>query len=172
MKSTVDKKEDLYKISNLSLFFEYRALFFLIKSLEKLSTQAENKLPQFESWNNSQVFCVNNLSKAYGELYVFNCFVDRIDKIIDSPTKILLIQLLVLFSLTSFERDLAVFLQYNFISGNSCDLIKDEILNLCFVLKDQMISIIDVIAPPDEILGAPLGSSEGHVIDIIYILDI
>ena len=127
------------------------------------SSQAENKLPQFETWNNSQVFCLHNLSKAYGELYVFNCFTDKIDKIKESPTRVLLVQLLAMFSLTSIERDLAVFLQYNFMSGHCCDLIKDEILNLCLVLKDQMIPIIDVIAPPDEILGAPLGTSEGHV---------
>lgn len=169
MKLKIEKEEDLYNVDNLLLFFEYRTLFFLVKSVGKLSSQVDNKMPLFDAWNNSQVFGLNNMAKAYRELYVFNCFNEKLQNLSESPSKNLIKSMMVLFSLNSFEKDLAVYLEYNFIPGESCDLIKNEILNICSVLKDQLIPIVDSIAPPDEILGAPFGSSDGHVFKIIII---
>ena len=163
MKLNIMKQDDLYNVENLLVFFEYRTLFFLVKSLGKLSAQVEDKMVLFDAWNNSQVFGLNNLARSYGELYVFNCFNEKLKNLSDSPSKALIKSMMVLFSLSSFERDLAVYLENSFISGESCDLIKNEILKICLMLKDQLIPIVDTIAPPDEILGAPFGSSDGQV---------
>jgi len=52
----------------------------------------------------------------------------------------------------------------DFIKAESFDLIKDEMLELCKILLSEFISIIDIIAPPDFILGAPLGFASDNVI--------
>lgn len=43
------------------------------------------------------------------------------------------------------------------------DIIKEEIVNLCSILKDDAVALVDVLAPPDFILNSALGMSDGRV---------
>lgn len=44
------------------------------------------------------------------------------------------------------------------------DLYREGILNLLPQIKDEAISLIDAVAPPDFIINSPLGMSDGKVI--------
>lgn len=46
---------------------------------------------------------------------------------------------------------------------NDSTLIKQAILRLCAELKDDAVSLVDVIAPPDFILNSAIGKSDGQV---------
>lgn len=51
-----------------------------------------------------------------------------------------------------------------FISGAApSTLIRDGIVHLCSVLKDDAVSLADVIAPCDFVLNSALGMSDGKV---------
>ena len=67
------------------------------------------------------------------------------------------------FSLTIFENDSGVLRNDDFMSSDSIYVIKEEVLDLCNELKEEMIGILDVIAPPDEVLQAPMGRSDGKM---------
>ena len=123
----------------------------------------EKQLSNLDNFNNAQVFYFQKATLAYGELFVFNQFVSKIDELSENETKQLLKHLCVLFSLNNLEKDFDILRDNDFILSELCYKIKDEIMNLCEILKDQLIPIIDVIAPRDEILGAPLGYSDGKV---------
>ena len=43
------------------------------------------------------------------------------------------------------------------------DLIQEAILTLCGQLKDDAVSLVDAIAPPDFVLNSPIGLSDGQV---------
>lgn len=43
------------------------------------------------------------------------------------------------------------------------DIIKEEIINICSILKDEAVTLVDVLAPPDFIINSALGMSDGKV---------
>jgi len=164
-KVNISESKDLRNLDLLVQMLEHRTNMLLQKSVGRLAEKIENKKGVFDAWNDTQVFYLQSMSRSYGELYIFNCFRSTIEKIVESPTKKVLIDILVLFGLSSIEKDLALFRENDYVSSEACDLVRNEILNLCTGLKDELISILDVISPPDEVLGAPLGSSNGFIFE-------
>lgn len=45
---------------------------------------------------------------------------------------------------------------------------REAILKLCLELKDEAVSLVDTLAPPDFILDSPLGFSDGNVYQHLY----
>jgi hypothetical protein len=78
---------------------------------------------------------------------------------------------MILFALVQLERDMVYLRENDFISSESCDLIRNEILELNNNLKDHAVTICDAISPPDEVLGSPLGHSDGKVIEFKIIFN-
>ena len=161
-KLRIDSPKSLYDLNILRDLFEFRVNSLLGRSFEKIMRN-EKQLNNLDNFNNAQVFYFQKATLAYGELYIFNQFVLRIIDLEDNETKGLLKNICILFSLNNLEKDLDILRDSDFIGSETCYLIKEEIMNLCELLKDQLIPIIDVIAPRDEILGAPLGYSDGKV---------
>ncbi len=60
-----------------------------------------------------------------------------------------------------------------FITGSlPNEIIKQEIINLCFNLKNDAVALVDVLAPPDFILNSALGMSDGKVSSHTFITEI
>jgi len=49
------------------------------------------------------------------------------------------------------------------VGGEAARLVRETILELCAELKDDSVSLVDALAPPDFILGSPIGQSDGEV---------
>ncbi len=162
-KITLNSQADLQNVDNLFSMLEFRVNLLLQKSVGRLAEKIGSKKSPFEAWNDTQVYYLQNMARAWGELYTFNCFKDKINSITDSPTKKVLVKLLCLFALVQLERDLVYIRENDFISSEACDFIRNEILDLNEHLKDHVVTIMDAISPPDEIIGAPLGHSDGKV---------
>ncbi len=164
-KLVVNEAKDLKNVNMLTDMIEFKCNLLLQKSVAKLTELIGNNVGPFDAWNASQVFYLQNLARSYGELYVFNCFRSKIDQLVESPTRNVLLDLLQLYALTVVERDLVLLRENDFIQSEVCDMIRNEILEICNRLKNELITILDVISPPDEILGAALGSSTGFIFE-------
>lgn len=162
-KIALNSQEDLTMPSNLHAMMEHRLNLLLQKSVGRLAEKIGSTKSPFDAWNATQVFYLQSMARAYGELYAFNCFKAKIDSLTDSPTKAVLVKLLCLFSLISLERDCVYLRENDYIPSEACDYIRNEILDLNEFLKIHVVKIIDAIAPPDHILAAPLGYSDGKV---------
>jgi acyl-CoA oxidase len=164
-KNVIKDSKDLKNLDILCCLLEHRTNLLLQKSMVRLAEKVETKKKTFDAWNDSQVFYLQSLAKSYGELYLFDCFRTKIELLVESPTKNVLTELLELFSLVTIEKDLSLYRENDYLFSEDCDLIRNEILDCCNNLKDHFVTILDVISPPDEILGAPLGSSTGFIFE-------
>ncbi len=50
-----------------------------------------------------------------------------------------------------------------YIDSTQSKNLRDKILDLCKELKPELIGIIDAIAPPEEIIGAPIATKNGDI---------
>jgi len=162
-KLDLQSPKDLYDINNITALLEFRVNILLMKSVGRLAEKIGNKVKPFDAWNDTQTFYLQSMAKSFGELHAFNCFKAKLENFTESPTKKVLREFMILFALVQLERDMVYLRENDFISSESCDLIRNEILELNNVLKDHAVSICDAISPPDEVLGSPLGHSDGKV---------
>lgn len=78
--------------------------------------------------------------------------------------KLILTQLVSLYGLWSLEKHLSTLYKGGYINGEKpAILIQETILKLCKNIKDDAVSLVDVIAPPDCVLNSVLGNSDGLV---------
>lgn len=54
-----------------------------------------------------------------------------------------------------------------YVSGSRvATLMRQAIVQLCADLKDDAVSLVDVVAPPDHVLNSALGVADGRVITL------
>jgi acyl-CoA oxidase len=167
-KIEINDKKDLDDVNLLSNIFEHRINTVLQKAVQRLATEVGKKNDLIVSWNNSQVFYIQILSKCYIENFVFDSFRQLIENIDNLSTKNMMLKFLKLYSLVVFDNDIGSLRNEDYISSDAVYVIKDEILSLCDNLKDELIGILDIIAAPDEILNCPLGFSNGTNYDSYF----
>lgn len=161
-KMTIESQKDL-NVANLQKMLEFRTNILLMKSVGRLAEKIGEKVKPFDAWNQTQSFYLQSMAKSFGELYAFNCFKEKLENYTETPTKNVLNKMLVLFALVQLEKDMVYLRENDFISSENCDMIRNEILDLNDFLKDHVVTIIDAISPPDEIIGSPFGYSDGKV---------
>lgn len=77
--------------------------------------------------------------------------------------KNVLLSLCHLFALSRMEVDLANFRENDYVNSSQTQYLKSAILSLCNLLKKDIVSLVDAMAPPDSILYSSLGASDGYV---------
>lgn len=79
-----------------------------------------------------------------------------------SPEKNILMKILSLFGANLIlTKYLSTLYEGGFNPGG--EMIESGILNLLTELKDEAVTLVDAIAPPDWIINSPLGMSDGNV---------
>lgn len=115
--------------------------------------------------NESQVFKATTLSKIFAEYLAIKYFWKRIhENDILNDSKCVLEKLGLLYGCWSLDKHLVYFYEGNYASGSSmAKLNKDAILNLCKVLKPDIVTVIDSLAPPDYVVNSVIARSDGDV---------
>lgn len=121
----------------------------------------------FTAKNQSQVFFARTLSLAFIEHVMLEKFYTELCSRDGLPNEIrtVLHKLMILFGLWSLERQhLGTLFEGGYFSGcKPTKLIREGILQLCESLKPEVVTLADVIAPPDFVLNSVLGASDGLV---------
>lgn len=93
---------------------------------------------------------------------------EKIQEVTDPGIKAILRKLLALYGLFSIEKQhIPVLYQGSYATGElPVNLIQDAVLRLCSEIKEDAVSLVDVIAPPDFLLKSVLGASDGKVLFI------
>ena len=162
-KCLVNEKSLFCTVENFRFLLEHRTNLSLQESALKLQENASGNTDLFSVWNNSQVFYLQNAAKSFGELFCFNEAVKAMENCKCEKTKTVFKKVLDLWTLNKIDEDWGSFRLYDFINSEQYKFVKDLIIERNLELKDEIVGIIDAIAPPDHVLGSPIGASDGNI---------
>lgn len=153
---------------------QYLVCYVTRISLTKYQQQLENyNYDQFCAKNASNVYYLRTLSIVYFDCEVvrrFNSSLQTLSRT-DQAIREILAALGLLYGLFRLEPNLSLLYEANFfqpVHQNALTIIREKILLLCSQLKKEMVSLVDVFAPPDFILNSSLGYSDGRIYEHIF----
>ncbi|KAF6032169.1 ACOX3 [Bugula neritina] len=150
--------------------YKWLISFLLEESRERLADEFSKTRCSFTSKNNSQVYYCRSLSLVFIELFAIERFCKHInsDKT-PADLRPVLTNLAALYSLWSLEKHLGTLYQGGYFRSNSSTkILRKTILQLCTELKDNSVSLVDALAPPDFILASPIGRADGQIYQNLY----
>lgn len=125
-------------------------------------------MSKFDARNSSQIFNASQLSMVFGQRLIFSVALNNITALDNSPEKIVLLKLLSLYGANLIIKYESFFYQGGYMIGpTASELYQNGILNLLKDLKNEAISLVDVIALPDFALNTTLGNSDGKIYERI-----
>eukprot|EP01015_Nassula_variabilis_P022894 TRINITY_DN4235_c0_g1_i6.p1 TRINITY_DN4235_c0_g1~~TRINITY_DN4235_c0_g1_i6.p1 ORF type:complete len:202 (+),score=70.64 TRINITY_DN4235_c0_g1_i6:3-608(+) len=142
---------------------QFRVNVLAHSSTMKLQQNMSKYGNNFDAWNASLQYYFKPLGLAYGDCYCAGEFERVINSTQDPSLKAIFIQMLQLWAFEIIEKDQHVFSQMNFLKEIHFKVIREKIQELCYSLSREAYKILDIIAIPDEILGAPIGLSNGEM---------
>ncbi|GBM47709.1 Peroxisomal acyl-coenzyme A oxidase 3 [Araneus ventricosus] len=162
--------EDCMDMQVILACFRWLVCYLMVKSSERFDEQNSETNDAFLAKCNSQVFFCRDLSIVFLEhavLQKFYAFI--VEEAADPQLSNVLHKLGCLYGLWCLQKYYTVLHEGGYCDQrNHSSLIKQAILKLCFELKDEAVSLVDVIAPPDFILNSALGRSDGEVYKNLY----
>ncbi|XP_053212724.1 peroxisomal acyl-coenzyme A oxidase 3-like [Panonychus citri] len=160
-------------IDSLIHSYQFLVCWLLKQSSEKLTRELDKAGGDvFIAKSSSQVYYLRSLAIAYFECDIISRFHNFYSEDpIEPELRSVLARLNLLFGLWTFEKHLATLYEAGHIQANldyPVTLIRDNILALCSSLKDDSVSLVDALAPPDFILNSSLGYSDGKIYEHIW----
>ncbi|XP_039308021.1 peroxisomal acyl-coenzyme A oxidase 3 isoform X1 [Solenopsis invicta] len=158
--------EGVLKPENLLLVFKWLVCYYLNKTYRRMMEFKSSGMSDFDVRNNIQTFLARTLSLVYAEHAVMLSFI----KCIQDPKwkqneKEVLTKLCSLFGAITLEKRLGDLYGGGYASSNSNidRLLREGIIILCRDLVDNVVALVDVLAPSDFVLNSALGMSDGEV---------
>eukprot|EP01015_Nassula_variabilis_P005734 TRINITY_DN14284_c0_g1_i1.p1 TRINITY_DN14284_c0_g1~~TRINITY_DN14284_c0_g1_i1.p1 ORF type:complete len:119 (+),score=35.00 TRINITY_DN14284_c0_g1_i1:63-419(+) len=68
-----------------------------------------------------------------------------------------------LWAINLILKDQGTFLAYSHITRDHIKLYKQRVAELCSDLRNEVVTVMDMIAPPDDIIGSPFAASDGDI---------
>ncbi|RZC33101.1 peroxisomal acyl-coenzyme A oxidase 3, partial [Asbolus verrucosus] len=120
---------------------------------------------RIEARNESQVYRATILTRVFAEYNAINLYCNEILNAEDSLRGVLT-QLGILYGLSSLDRHSVFFYEGGFANTPAfSQLVKEGVLHMCSMIKNDVLAIIDAMAPPDFVLNSVLGKSDGKLYD-------
>lgn len=125
----------------------------------------DSGIDKFIAKNDSQVFFARSLGIAFAQHLILEKMYKKIEEAGDSDLKKVLTKLMALYGIWALEQEhLVTMYEGGFANGSKpAMLIRDAILMLSKDIKDDAVSLIDAVAPPDIAIDSVLGKSDGMV---------
>lgn len=157
------KNEDFEDPDCLLQLMEHRVNLLMHTSVLKLQENSMVAEDMNEAWNNSQVFCIQDLAKSFGELTIakeFLKFALEIEKECKETGKVIK-KFFCLFALERIVNSISCYLEGPMDSAQE-KTAKDCILRLCNELAGVSVNVLDSLAASDKIIGSALGATDGQ----------
>ncbi|XP_075713644.1 peroxisomal acyl-coenzyme A oxidase 3 isoform X2 [Rhinoderma darwinii] len=145
--------------------YKWLVCYLLRESHQKLQQEKQRATNDFDARNNSQVYYCRSLALAFIEHTVLQRYYEYThDPSTPGALQPVLKKLCCLYGLWSLSKHIAVLYQGGYFAGELPGrIVQDAILDLCAQLKDEAVSLVDAIAPPDFILNSPIARADGEL---------
>ncbi|CAI9172323.1 unnamed protein product [Rangifer tarandus platyrhynchus] len=145
--------------------YEWLVCYLLRESYQRLNQEKRSGKSDFEARNNCQVYHCRPLALAFLELTVVRRFHEHAHQPgVPPPLRAVLRRLSALYAVWSLGQHTALLYRGGYLSGERAGkAMESAVLALCAQLKDDAVALVDVIAPPDFILGSPIGRADGEL---------
>nr|XP_006812777.1 PREDICTED: peroxisomal acyl-coenzyme A oxidase 3-like [Saccoglossus kowalevskii] len=150
--------------------YKWLVCYQLKESADKLNKESSSGKDGFAARNDSQAYYARSLALMFIEHTVLQWFYDCVnDPAVPPGLAPVLKKLCALYGLWSLEKHMATLYQGGYMSGRDpARLIREAIVQLCRILKDDAVALVDVIAPRDFILNSALGKADGEIYKNIF----
>lgn len=168
-KLQLTKVEDVKNLDFIMDCYRWLITYLLQITHEKRTRVFEATQCKFTARNNSQVYAAAVLSKAYGEYVALSYYQARISQPkIKKDLKFVLVTIGLLYGLSTLDKHLVYLYQGRYDNNQPlAQLVKDAILDLCGVIKDFAVPLVDSLAPSDFVLNSILGRADGKLYESI-----
>ncbi|XP_065054901.1 peroxisomal acyl-coenzyme A oxidase 3-like [Rhopilema esculentum] len=150
--------------------YDWLVCYLLAESHRKYNEQLAMQKDKFTAKNDSQVYYCRTLAMAFIEHVAIERFYKKVyqTEVPQSVSKVIR-NIYMLYGLWSLEKHLATLFQGGFFkNGNETMKLREEILQLCSKLRPDAVTLVDTFAPPDWVLQAPIGLSNGKPLENLY----
>ncbi|XP_059618294.1 peroxisomal acyl-coenzyme A oxidase 3-like [Phlebotomus argentipes] len=155
--------EEVIEPENLLQTFNWLCCFLLQKTAEKAQGIQSNSISDIR--HKIQVFNAIPLAITYGQRMIFQTFykfILNLNGVLAERT--VLMKLLSLYGCHVILQNISILQKGGFLSSpQESDLYEEAYLRLLEEIKDDAVSLVDAIAPPDFIINSPLGMSNGEI---------
>ncbi|CAF1063508.1 unnamed protein product [Rotaria sp. Silwood1] len=145
--------------------------YIVDKSIRKLDQLIlTTNLSSFDLKNITQIYHLRTLSIIYIQHTAIIRFVQflKLNNDMDEKCKQILEKLLIVHILKLIEEYIGILFEGNYIKNVHINQwIQIRLLDLCHELRNEILALVDVFAPPDHILNSILGNSNGQVYEAI-----
>ncbi|KAK9511235.1 hypothetical protein O3M35_005831 [Rhynocoris fuscipes] len=160
---TAKSVEEAVHVKNLLEMYEWLVLHLLRKTYSQYESNVGQGLDDFTVRNNIQVYAARTLAIVYTEHFVLEKFVEFAESQ-NGQIKQVLCKMSSLFGAWMIEKHLNLFYEGGYcMNSEAVEFIQAGIVNLCKILKNDAVALVDAISPPDFIINSPLGLSDGNV---------
>ncbi|XP_073986322.1 peroxisomal acyl-coenzyme A oxidase 3-like isoform X2 [Rhodnius prolixus] len=148
---------------NLLSMYQWLVLHLIQKTYTIYQSNVSRGLDEFTVKNNTQVYAGRTLGIVYSEHFLLQKFVEFAESQ-SGQIRNVLITLSSLLGSWLIERHMNLFFEGGYCSNNELvEYIQRGVIELCSTLKDEAVSLVDAISPPDFIINSPLGYADGNV---------
>lgn len=141
--------------------FGFRAAYGIAKVAEKIDREGR-------SWN-SMLVEISRISRAHCQFILVRNFIvtlqndPTLTQSEHKPINKILKTLAALFALHTMEKELSDFLLSGYISSEQCAMLKEQVISLLDVVRPDAVALVDAFALPDYYLHSALGRYDGCV---------
>jgi hypothetical protein len=166
--------DELTSFESLQAIFEFRANLLLQKTGFELSNRllGENKIDSIDAWNQVQPFYIQELSKAYANLFIITESINRISALVkgtdksvevNEDTKESLLLILKLDALTQIHKDIGTWLEAEYFDAHQVQMIRDTINKTMEQFKRHAVAFTYALMPVEDQLDSMLAPQDGEL---------
>jgi acyl-CoA oxidase len=162
-KAMFTRREDLENEKCLIELLEYRVNYLMHTSLLRLQENSVAALDITEAWNNSQIYHIQDLSKAYGELMMAKEFI-KFYTVLSSECKEtgdIMQKFFFLYCVDRIVNNISCYFD-GAVTSSQERIAKDSILKLSSELAEVSVKIVDALSAPDSLIDSAIGSTDGQ----------
>ncbi|CDW72715.1 peroxisomal acyl-coenzyme a oxidase 3 [Stylonychia lemnae] len=157
---------------NLIDLLEFRANLLLQRTAWELSSKLQDQdTHPLDAWNDTQVFFMHDLARAYGDLMVVSDFKEQAEKISIQTKNADTIEgfnlLFKLDALTRINQNIGTWLEVNYLNADHAQSVRKQIKSCLQDLKRHIIQLTYGMAPSEELVDSMIAPNDGNLFESI-----